>query len=262
MISIVSKVILPLPIFLLFFLFYLLGRLKNDFTFGGFFILVFWGIFYWFSTAPGANSLGHIIEKRYYQIKVIKEDPKYIAVLNCGNRHSPDLTSTSNLYPCGLSRVSEGIKLAQKYTGATVIFTGLEPASDEDLDAMANFATDLGLSKSRISKRSTLMEISGDDASDPITNSNTVFVTSANDMPRARHLLNAQGLSPTPVSTDFLTYPNQKVDWTGFIPSSAQLAKSGAAIQSMILLGVAKLTSPTGEPEEVMDEMVEEAQEE
>ena len=158
------------------------------------------------STRPVANALIRPLETQYppYQVKEheltsAELEVKHIIVLGAAQVADPRLPLLSQLGHAGLSRISEGVRLAHAYPEARLIVSGYaggEGRSSAELYSLV--AQELGIDATRLAlvpePKDTAEEAA---AIAPMIDSEpTLLVTSASHMPRSIALFQAQGAQP------------------------------------------------------------------
>ncbi len=135
-----------------------------------------------------------------------------IVVLGCDINPNPALSANSQLGNCALTRLVEGIRLANIYPRAQLIVSGGGYEKITNSALMYKTAISLGINKNRIVQNPNAMDTAQEAAflASKLVDYNTALVTSVSHMPRAINLLNAQGVAAIPAATDyhnFAAYP-------------------------------------------------------
>lgn len=158
------------------------------------------------STRPVANALIRPLETQYspYQVKEnelasAELKVKHIIVLGAAQVADTRLPLLSQLGQAGLSRISEGVRLAHAYPEATLIVSGYaggEGRSSAELYSLV--AQELGIEAARLiplpEPKDTAEEAAA--IAPLIAGEPTLLVTSASHMPRSMALFHAQGVQP------------------------------------------------------------------
>ena len=135
-----------------------------------------------------------------------------IVVLGCDINPNPALSANSQLGNCALTRLVEGIRLANIYPRAQLIVSGGGYEKITNSALMYKTAISLGINKNRIVQNPNAMDTAQEAAflASKLVDYNTALVTSVSHMPRAINLFNAQGVAAFPAATDyhnFAAYP-------------------------------------------------------
>lgn len=135
-----------------------------------------------------------------------------IVVLGCDINPNPALSANSQLGNCALTRLVEGIRLANIYPRAQLIVSGGGYEKITNSALMYKTAISLGINKNRIVQNPNAMDTTQEAAflASKLVDYNTALVTSVSHMPRAINLFNAQGVAAIPAATDyhnFAAYP-------------------------------------------------------
>lgn len=135
-----------------------------------------------------------------------------IVVLGCDINPNPALSANSQLGNCALTRLVEGIRLANIYPRAQLIVSGGGYEKITNSALMYKTAISLGINKNRIVQNPNAMDTAQEAAflASKLVDYNSALVTSVSHMPRAINLFNAQGVAAIPAATDyhnFAAYP-------------------------------------------------------
>ncbi len=149
-------------------------------------LLLLWGA----GTKPLIDQLAAPLELQYPPFEVSAADikPAHIWVLGCSHQDSDFLPLTSQLEPCSLARVSEGIRLWHLQPSALLHFSGhIQGKTTEHTEVARRYAVAMGVTPSQIRLHArpfntrqeiqTLVTVVKDEP--------TALVTSAMHMPRA-----------------------------------------------------------------------------
>jgi uncharacterized SAM-binding protein YcdF (DUF218 family) len=128
-----------------------------------------------------------------------------IVVLGCDINPNPALSANSQLGNCALTRLVEGIRLANIYPRAQLIVSGGGYEKITNSALMYKTAISLGINKNRIVQNPNAMDTAQEAAflASKLVDYNTALVTSVSHMPRAINLFNAQGVAAIPAATDY-----------------------------------------------------------
>ncbi|MGL5947476.1 MAG: YdcF family protein [Aeromonas sp.] len=169
--------------------------------------------------------------ERQYPAFATDAHPQLDAIVVLGHGHSsdPSLPLRAWQSTSALARTLEGVRLAQHYPQAKLIFSGYSD-SDRFSNAEVNTerAIELGITPARI-QRYAQNKDTHDEAltiAHAWRGQNVALVTSASHMPRAMALYQAQGLSALAAPTDYLS--QRQGPWTArdFIPRATYLRAS------------------------------------
>lgn len=148
-----------------------------------------------------------------------EDSPPWIVVLGSGARITvtEDDSATAALRATGITRTVEGLRLAQAYPKARLIFTGAGSAA-----AMERLTRELGFPEERTeiieTPTSTYEEARA--VRGRIENGPLILVTSALHMPRAMALFRDAGLDPVAAPTDYRSGPEPQNPALAWSPSA------------------------------------------
>lgn len=200
-----------------------------------------------FSTPFLPNYWLGLFEHQYqaYQFHAPKVDG--IIVLGCSHNEAPQQPITSQVSPCSMARLNEGIRILRHYPEAQLILSGGRSSFQERTHAQTNaeLALALGVKEERIITEPRAQD-TADEAmllAQQFKGKRLILVTSASHMPRAMKLFETQGLTPTPAPTHFIAaYPEQETPAIEWLPHPHNLEKSRRAVYETIGLAWAILT--------------------
>lgn len=133
-----------------------------------------------------------------------------IHVLGGGHMESTRYANGAQLSSSSLARVIEGVRIAQLYPDAQLVFSGYEGYEGNNKLPNAEVAKRLAVSIGVEAERIDLLTESKDtreeaiDVEDMVGDGQLVLVTSASHMPRALAIFHQEGLKPVPAPTYFL----------------------------------------------------------
>ena len=221
--------IMPLSVVLLLLLLALVFyRLKPTFSFkcllSGFFILLV------ASLAPLSDRFMLPIESQYQAFTQSSHPIDYIIILGCGHTTENSLPATSQLKPCSLQRLVEGLRILQLHPEAMLITSGAALSDNvSNAEKVKQAAVLLGVKEERI-----LVEPFPKDTEEEaqliaprVKGKQVVLVTNADHMPRALHYFKQQGINaiPAPASAWVKGFNNEK-HWSYYQPNIKSLAQS------------------------------------
>lgn len=136
--------------------------------------------------------------------EIVKKPVKWVVVLGSGHWTDKRLSPGSMLEEAALYRLTEGIRVANRFRGSILVLSGGKYKDEQsNAQVMAAAAVDLGFDPARIVLSDKALDthdeamhirtLAGSDA--------FVLVTSASHMPRAVKLFENQGLRPIPAPT-------------------------------------------------------------
>ena len=180
----------------------------------------------WFISMPfGANLLIEPVEKTQASFDLKKHKRlDYIVVLGCDVYANSRLPANGQLGGCALSRLVEGLRLANAYPQAKLIVSGYGFGKTTGADLMAETARSLGIAKHRISTNPTAKD-TADEAkllAPKLVDRQVALVTSASHMARASDLFYVQGVDVIKAPVQFFSF-NNTPNYRKFIPRSDEL---------------------------------------
>ncbi|GLQ33083.1 ElyC/SanA/YdcF family protein [Litoribrevibacter albus] len=155
-------------------------------------------------------------------------DVSVIHVLGGGHSESPRYATGAQLSSSSLARVIEGVRIAQLYPEARLVFSGYEGYMGvnklTNAEAAKALATSIGMDEDRIDLLTEAKDTREEaiDVADMVGEGQLILVTSASHMPRALAIFHQEGLKPLPAPTYFLGH-DQSSDYT---PSIEALNKT------------------------------------
>ncbi len=128
-----------------------------------------------------------------------------IVVLGCDINPNPALSANSQLGSCALTRLVEGMRLANIYPHAQLIVSGGGYEKVINSALMYKTAISLGINKNRIVQNPNAMDTAQEAKllASKLVDYKVALVTSVSHMPRAKNLFNAQGINVIPAATDY-----------------------------------------------------------
>lgn len=171
---------------------------------------------------------------------VVADHPHIDAIVVLGNGHVSDpaipLTSWQN--NIALARTLEGVRLAQAYPQATLVFSGYVAGDTySNAEVNARMAQSLGIPRSRMRLFENNMD-THDEAvsiSRALAGQQVALVTSATHMPRALALYRGQGMAPIPAPTDYTAKVSQQpLPLYSNLPRGRYMMYSEAALHEWI----------------------------
>ena len=179
--------------------------------------------------------------------------PDIDAIVVLGNGHVSDLAVPMRSWQNNIAqaRTLEGVRLAQAYPQAQLIFSGYvagDPLSNAEVNAL--MAQSLGVDRSRM----TLFENNKDTHDEAVSISRylkgkrVALVSSATHLPRAMALYRGQGLDAVPAPTDYTAKQSQQPQpLYSYLPKGRYLMYSEAAIHEWIGVWWARLRGQVNE---------------
>lgn len=210
-------------------------------------LLLLWGA----SSKPVVDLLAAPLELQYKPFEAVSKHIRlqHIWVLGCNHQDSDFLPLSSQLEPCSLARVSEGVRLWQQQPSALLHLSGhIEGKITAHTEIARRYAVAMGVAPSQIrvhtEPNNTRLEIAT--LLDVVKDETTALVTSAMHMPRtmrwvhfyqqqsAAHVTPEQKIQPLknpqilPAPTDFTIrkQPGQP-QASHFIPSVTAISALG-----------------------------------
>jgi len=206
-----SVIFMPLAVCLFFFalgMVYILLRRSKDalapFVIGGI-------LLYAFSLNSISGYLVRPLEQAYPPLdltnsEVIKKPVKWVVVLGAGHWSGKSLPASAMLEEAALFRLTEGIRVANRFPGALLVLSGGKYRDEQtSAQVMAAAALDLGFNPSRIILSDKALDTHDEAAhiKDMVGADAFVLVTSASHMLRAVKLFENQGLTPIPAPAHY-----------------------------------------------------------
>ncbi|XQW86695.1 ElyC/SanA/YdcF family protein [Thalassotalea piscium] len=230
--KVATALIMPLSIALLLLLISLIlfhkqPKLSFKCLISGFFVLLM------ASLAPVADRFMLPIEQQYHAFTRSSKPVDYIVILGCGHSTEDAIPVTSQLKPCSLQRLVEGLRILRIHPEATLITSGAalgDPVPNAEKVKQA--AMLLGVKENKI-----IVEPFPQDTEEEaeliaprVKGKNVVLVTNADHMPRALHYFNQQGIDaiPAPASPWVKGFNDDKA-WGYYVPNTNSLAQSTRA---------------------------------
>lgn len=238
-----GSLFMPLPVCLVLFMTAYYFLLK-DHRGGGFRLLALSLCMLLFFSVPITSNL--LIEPFEYDVPkldIVNEmksptlNPKFIWVLGCYHNEDVRQPIVSQIHPCSLTRIVQGIQLSRIYPDAALIFSGSKRKHGKvsHPQISADLAIQLGLAPNRI----IIVEGSKDTEEgikliQPIVKDQEfIAVSSASHMSRMKKLFNLHRLKPILSPAEYLS-ANGEFSYQWFVPNATSLAKSERAIYEML----------------------------
>ena len=201
---------------------------------------------------PVSYELARSLEQTYPPFDV-GPHPQIDAIVVLGNGHVSDPAVPERAWQnnISLTRTLEGVRLAQAYPQAELVFSGYvsgDPLSNAEVNA--RMAAGLGIPRSRM----TLFENNKDTHDEAVSISahlkgkRVALVSSATHLPRAMALYRGQGLDAVPAPTDYTAKQSQEPQpLYSYLPKGRYLMYSEAAIHEWIGVWWARLRGQVNE---------------
>lgn len=179
------------------------------------------------SMPPLSNALVSNMEGQYESFTVSAKPVDYIVILGCGHQTNDALAVTSQLKPCSLQRLVEGIRIAHIHPEATIIasgFAGIDPVPNAEKVKQAAIA--LGIPAQRVLTESYPRDTQEEAEliSPRVKGTNVVLVTDAYHLPRAMKYFELEGVKPIPAPAGFFVKdPDAQMKWLSYFPTSKAL---------------------------------------
>jgi len=176
---------------------------------------------------PISNALVSNMEGHYESFTVSATPVDYIVILGCGHQTNDALAVTSQLKPCSLQRLVEGIRIAHLHPEATLIasgFAGIDPVPNAEKVKQAAIA--LGIPAQRVLTESYPRDTQEEAEliSPRVKGTNVVLVTDAYHLPRAMKYFELAGVNPVPAPAGFFVKdPDTQIKWLTYFPTSKAL---------------------------------------
>ena len=188
-------------------------------------LLVTWAA----SFNPVGNALMWDHEARYPAFQYNDDiEVDAVHVLGGGHMESKRFAGGAQLSSSSLARVVEGIRIAQMYPDARLVFSGYAGYTGVNKTPNAEVAkavaVSLGIDEERIDLLTEAKDTREEaiDVEDFIHDGRLILVTSASHMPRAVTIFKQEGLKPIPAPTYFLGAENLSPSF----PSAGNLQKT------------------------------------
>ncbi|NTS77319.1 YdcF family protein [Catenovulum sp. SM1970] len=181
------------------------------------------------STPWFPNYLINNLENKYPVLFIdsIDHPIDYIVVLGCGHKNDEPLPITSQLASCSLTRTVEGVRIANVFPNAKLIFTGYEIyGTVSNAQMNEELALDLNIDSQRIiifdQPKDTHEEVLA--VRTQLKGQRFILVTEASHMPRAINYFKAYGLNPIASPTHHRAQMLDTLPWYAKLPSSHSIA--------------------------------------
>ncbi|MDO6447281.1 ElyC/SanA/YdcF family protein [Colwellia sp. 1_MG-2023] len=199
------------------------------------------------STGYVSDRVMQPLENNFASYQYTEKPIDYIVILGCGNTSNPDLPATSQLFPCSLQRLVEGLRIFKLHPEAQLITSG---AAFDDNDSNATnvkkAAMLLGVPESKIIVESFPKdtEEEAELIAPRVQGKNVVLVTNADHMLRAVNYFKQHGIDviPAPASNWVKNIDGYK-NWSYYLPKSHNLTQTTNAWYESIGLLVQWLKS-------------------
>lgn len=201
---------------------------------------------------PVSYELARGLEQTYPPFEV-SQHPNIDAIVVLGNGHvsDPAVPMRSWQNNISLARTLEGVRLAQAYPEAELVFSGYVSGDTlSNAEVNARMAESLGIPRSRM----TLFENNKDTHDEAVSISRhlkgkeVALVSSATHLPRAMALYQGQGLNAVPAPTDYTAKQSQVPQpLYSYLPKGRYLMYSEAAIHEWIGVWWARLRGQVNE---------------
>lgn len=172
-------------------------------------------------------------------------DIRWIAVLGGGHRTDPDLAANDQLAPSSLARVVEGVKLAHRFPGTTLLLSG-GPVCDirPEAQTMQQVAVSLGIASERIVLEDDAMDtaVQAQQIKRIVGNDVILLVTSTSHMMRTEALFNKHRINFIPAPTDYKIRKRTSVCSWDIFPDLTNILKMEKAVYEFIGLTWARIT--------------------
>ncbi len=201
-------------------------------------------LLYLSSIGPVANALLRPLEVSYPPLADAQILPSvhFIAVLGNGYAPRDGIPITAALPLDGLARITEGVRLLRLLPGAKLVVSG-GAIGDEVPPALgyAKFAQSLGVEQGAIVKLDQALDTSDEARGVAALVGDSAFylVTSAYHMRRAMRLMQHAGAHPIPAPTGQLASLKPELAAGFWVPNSASLRKTEAALHEYLGLVIA-----------------------
>jgi uncharacterized SAM-binding protein YcdF (DUF218 family) len=209
--KIIGSVLMPLPLSLIFIAFCLLFISKTNIKS----YLMIWLLicFLWAISTPYIANMIIAPQERVLTSFDLNRHAHLdkIVVLGCDVYPNPQLHSNGQLGGCALSRLVEGLRLANHYPKADLIVSGGGVKKTSNAALMAQTAKALGIASHRVQQNPKAMDTK-DEArllAPHLVDRKVALVTSASHMSRATDLFKAQGVEVLPAPTQFYSLKSQ-----------------------------------------------------
>ncbi|WP_286261781.1 ElyC/SanA/YdcF family protein [Thalassotalea atypica] len=185
------------------------------------------------ASPPISNQLVVPMEQNYESFSLSAKPVDYIVILGCGHQSNDALAVTSQLKPCSLQRLVEGLRISRLHPEATIITSGhsiKDPVSNAEKVKQAAIA--LGIDGRKIITENYPKDTQEEaELIGPrVKGKNVVLVTDAYHLPRAIKYFELQGVNAIPAPAGyFVKNPNADIHWLSYFPSSHNLYKASIA---------------------------------
>ena len=179
---------------------------------------------------PVADRLMHQLENQYEAFRLSPEPVDYIVILGCGHQTNDALSATSQLKPCSLQRLVEGVRIFRLHPEAKLVTSGYGLANDApNAEKVKQAAIALGVPSNKILTEPYPKDTQEEAEliSSRVKGKNVVLVTDAYHLPRAMGYFQMNGVNATPAPAGYYVKNiNAEHNLLYYFPSVYALQKS------------------------------------
>ncbi len=180
-----------------------------------------------------SDTYTHQLEQEYEAFSRSATPVDYIVILGCGHETNDAIPVTSQLKPCSLQRLVEGVRVYNLHPEAQIITSGFsitDPISNAAKVKQA--ALILGVPEHKLITenypRDTQEE--AELIAPRVRGTNVVLVTDAYHLPRAMTYFEQEGIYPIPAPAGYYVKNiNSEKNWLYYFPSSKSLQQTSIA---------------------------------
>lgn len=179
---------------------------------------------------PVADHFAYKLEQTYESFSLSAKPVDYIIVLGCGHQSNDALSVTSQLKPCSLQRLVEGMRILKLHPEATLIASGYSSSDPvPNAQKVKEAAMALGIKDNKIITESYPRDTQEEAEliSPRVKGTNVVLVTDAYHLPRAMRYFEIEGVNAIPAPAGFFVKDiNAQKNWLYYWPTSESFYQS------------------------------------
>lgn len=182
---------------------------------------------------PISDRFVHHLEQTYETFSRSVKPVDYIVILGCGHQTNDALPVTSQLKPCSLQRLVEGIRISKLHPEAQIITSGFSITDPvPNAEKVKQAAILLGVPEHKIITESYPRDTKEEAEliAPRVRGTTVVLVTDAYHLPRAMNYFEHEGVTPIPAPAGyFIKNIDGEKNWLYYLPSSKSLHQTSIA---------------------------------